>query len=212
MNRLLENALENWEKSLFWLVVAIWLAIGAAWLYSRLNPREGGIRPPQSTKTPRSLVNLRTALAFRKPPPPLHLGRDPFLFVLKLKSRAPKPWTKHPNFHVVIPHIKPIAHAKPKPKPKPRPKPPKPKPKPKKKIVRIVQYQGCVTTASGVKMALVRELTTKKLDYLTPGARLGELTILDFDSKGLRVKDPQGKEFTIAFSQKRQISFEEPGG
>jgi len=215
MKRVFQNALEKWEKSLFWLTVMIWLAIGGGWLYGRLGGGEGDLRPPQKTQAPRSLVNLRTALAFRKPPAPLRMERDPFLFVLKVpKVAAIKPWKKHPKFHVKIPHVKHVTPPKPKKTgtaPKKTAKP-APKPKPKKRIVRIVQYQGCMTTASGRKLALIRELTTKRLDYMAPGSRLGELIIQDFDTKGLRVKDPRGKVFTIGFSQKRQITFEEPGG
>ncbi len=223
MKNFLQRAAANWEKTLFWVMVLILLGLGVNWLLGLFGGGEGSVQATKHRDRIMSLINMETAFAFKQELPPPHMNQHPFFFVLKIPEgrRPTKPW-KRPKIGTRkkkgIPNPfakKPGTAKKPRPatgKPaKPaaktvavKPKP-KPKSKPKPKVLRIVQYQGCITTGSGRRLALVRELKTNNLKYLLPGDKLGEFSVKDFDSNKLVVTDPQGRTFQIAFRQKKKI-------
>lgn len=209
----------SWEKTLFWAIVLVLIGLGANWLFGLLGGGEGSVEGGKHHAGIASLINMETAFAFRQELPPLHMNQHPFFFVLKVpeKKKPTRPWgIKKPTgkkWNITNPFGKKPKTAKTRPAGKARPaakSATKPATKtaavkPKPKVVRIIQYQGCMTTGSGKRLALVRELKTSKLSYLLPGDKLGEFSVTDFDTRKLNVTDPGGKDIQIKFGQKKKV-------
>jgi len=80
------------------------------------------------------------------------------------------------------------------------------KPKPKK----ILQYSGCLTTPTGAKLALVRDVQRGRTYYLKSNdtlsrahAQLEEFSIAAFTPEALQLKGPSGQVEEIPFASKR---------
>ena len=223
MKKFLQKAATNWEKTLFWSIVIVLIGLGANWLFGLLGGGEGSVQGAKHRERIASLINMETAFAFRQQLPPQHMDQHPFFFVLKVpeKRKPTRPWKQSTkatkpkrtgkNWGILNPFgkkpkvTKSGASAKPTAKPAVKPAAKKSLVKAKPKVMRIIQYQGCMTTGSGKRLALVRELKTNKLRYLLPGDKLGEFAVKDFDDKKLNVTDPGGKNIQVPFGQQKKV-------
>jgi len=183
----LHSLTREWEKTLFFLVLFGLLVYGILILlgFGERKLVFGGADP-----TPPSVnrLNPLTAWEFVSPTAalrPSHELADPFAFT---------------------PHFKPKEIRDP-PKPPP-PKPPVPQPPPPK-VYTVVQYGGfMVTPTTQRKVAVVRNVSSRKTYFLGPEGSFDGFTVVKFDETSLEVKTPAGAVDVLPVGQPK--SYERP--
>ena len=226
MNRLWKAICGEWEKVLFGACVFL-LAVVILFWYGGFGAQSRN--PYASKRAPPSPSLLgRTAFAFLDKEPEWDAEQNnPFSFAMKQKGKrkARWPWQKkkEPGKWKRAKPATPKKPAKkvakppvPKPKPKPKPKPtvkPKPKPKPKKKpVVRIVRYQGTMTTGSGIALGYVEiidpKTKKKSLRFVKKGTTIQGVKVQGFSDKHLEIMDLKGRTRKIAYGEEKKIVLE----
>lgn len=234
MQKLISKLKSEWEKSLFWAMLLVFLVVFAM----RIAPfgDEGG-----STVDRKSVDQVKPflsdrAMAFLGVRPPVKIGPLHAFSFSQRVTRVEKewPWKKHGA--KVKPSVKPKAArpttAKPKgPKPvaakpkgpsAPKPvgkklvakKPAPPKVKSRPKASRIVEFKGIYISTTGKELAYVRvkdPLAKKKparSGFWTAGEKVGGVKIGSFDDAQLNVVNPHGVEQAIPKGKQKKIIIE----
>jgi hypothetical protein len=190
----------DWEKVVFAASAGLFALFLILWLGGFNRPEEGTPAQQEIPSHP-SLINSQTAFAFCEELP-VPKFQAPHAFSASLKERVPlrPPTPKKP------PEVKPKPKPLPKPEPKPQPKPEpkvKPKPKPKPQVMRTVTYLGCLTSASGKKLALVQELDTGRTLSLQVGDRGAGFEVLAFSGESLTATIPGGRQVVVKVGAKQ---------
>jgi hypothetical protein len=188
----------DWEKVVFAASAGLFALFLILWLGAFGRP-ETGAPVQQEIPTHPSLIDSQTAFAFCEGLPVPEF-QAPHAFSASLKERVPlRPPTREKP-----PAVKPQPKPKPVVKPQPKPKPiAKPQPKPKPQVTRTVTYLGCLTSASGVKLALVQELDTGRTRSLQVGDRGAGFEVLGFSGESLTAKLPGGRQVEVKVGAKQ---------
>ena len=213
LKAILSRMWRDWEKTLCRLLgLALALCL-LQWIWGVFGEEQGGTTTKGATPTQRPLFNSGNAFAFLKPPPVYEDKEHAFLASLRLQARpAARAWgtrtfsaPKAPE----PPKVEPPKVVAPTPTPPPTPPPvvaPPPPPKPKR--TQTVEYRGCMTSASGKQLALVQNVTSKKVAYVQKGDKLGDVTVGDFSAQSLTVLDGKGQESAVDFGKQKTITVE----
>lgn len=223
MKALLRRLAAEWEKTLFWVTVALLVVFIGIQLVGLLHEGEGDTTASSGGVKRPSLLNEETAFAFLQPlPAPGDEVRNPFAFTCKIPPQAQaavQPAERRAWRRDKTPTPPPPAPAEQKPAPQPQvaeQKPPPPKaaaPAPPKRSVSIA-YRGVYKGGDdpGRQLAFLTarpgDSGTTALAVAAVGEAVGGVTVKSFSPEVLVVTAPTGEEVTITLGEQKKIQLE----
>ena len=206
MKRILKLLKNDWERVLFWLFSILFALVLLAWGLGFGREKETS-SVSRSVPLQTSLLNQETAFAFQDDLP-ANAGQviDPFALNIALPQARPPRRPLQTGAASSDGGSPPRPAVAPAPKPKPPPETPPPPPPVEKKM--NCEYLGCMTTASGQKVALIKDTDSGKTGFLTAGEKFGGLEIKEFTDQAVTVKNARGTEVKIEFGKRIPVVIE----
>ena len=201
---------EEWEKTLFWAMVAVLMGTLMYWTlhHSEAGASSGDVKP----RTRRSFLG-ENPYAFLEGAPLERIPSNPFSYGYTPEVKRPwrrpaetAPATQPPRSAPVVPKpavaAPPTAAAQPTTPRTPAPPPP----------ARVLGYRGFLQGGSGTQVAFVKvtDPATKKSSSirLEVGRKIDGIEVKGFSGEALEVVDPNGKSLRIARGSQKKIVLE----
>ncbi len=204
--KLLKLIRTEWESALLALAVLLGLGLPAAWYMGFGQDREIAIsRHSRQERT--HLFDDADSFAFLESYAELTLedDSDPFQF-------RPPPSTQIPQVVTVVtspqPPRPPPTPPRPPPTP-PRPPPTPPQPPPEPPPTATIEFGGIIVDSQGRRRAMVRNVETGAVRYLTENEEVVQLHITAIDNRQLKVTLPSGETTVVDFGEKLTYELEQ---
>ncbi len=200
MKRYLELIKAEWERALLALMAVAVLFYLAAWL-AGYGDQEMLSRPQPPLQQTNALINYDTAFAFLDHQTwPAFNDSTPFHYlpktpVIVTSTRPPRRPPENGTPVVKPPPVRPPENGTP-PIKAPPVKPP---------VIKEFEYSGSMTTSTGVKVALIKDIRARKTLYLRKGGQIDEFEVAGFDQYTLSIRTPSGDLEDIPFSQSKEF-------